>query len=171
MSKKRLINRLKWYYPMERFHTFVTVPALLLYLVFTHPIENLVFLIYGLVICMVILYQGQHYWKLKLKRLKGESFDNPKNIKFFITSKKYNQILLGSIPLFLLAQLAIQQWDLSNNNMLWWGILANAFGVLEYINYYHIQLSIDNQYDIDYVVRNKKLKRASLAKDLLEGKI
>ena len=30
---------------------------------------------------------------------------------------------------------------------------------------------VDNKYDIEYVVKNKKLKKASLAKDLIENMI
>jgi len=52
-----------------------------------------------------------------------------------------------------------------------WGILANVFAVLEHVNYYHVQLSIDNAYDVEYVKRNRKLKKASLAKDMKEQEI
>lgn len=171
MSKNRLITRLKWYFPMERFHAFVTFPIVIIYLLFSFPTHSIVFLIYGLLICIVILYQGQHYWKLKLKRLQGESFDNTENIKFFKTSKKINRILIGLIPLFFLLQLGLQNWNIGVNKMLFWGLLANFFAVLEHINYYHTQLMIDNEYDLKYLLRNKRLKKASLAKDLLDGKI
>lgn len=83
MSKTRLIKRLTWYYPLERFHAFVTFPALLIYLILSFPIKNVIFVSYGLIICVVILYQGQHYWKLKLKSLKGERLDRKKQLKFF----------------------------------------------------------------------------------------
>lgn len=169
MSKSKLINRLKWYYPMEKFHAFVTFPGLLLYLLLTNPGKDTIFISYGLLICIVILYQGQHYWKLKLKKLRGEIFDNDKNIKFFKSSKKFNRILIGLIPFFFIVQMEAHEWSFQNNSLLYWGITANIFPVLEYINYYHTQLMIDNLADVQYVLRNKKLKKASLAKDLLEG--
>jgi hypothetical protein len=46
---------------------------------------------------------------------------------------------------------------------------ANAFGILEHINYYHTQLMIDNTSDLSYLLRNRKFKKASLAKDLSEN--
>lgn len=171
MSRKRLIERLRWYYPMEKFHAFVTFPGLLIYSIFSLPIQSIIFLSYGLIICTAILYQGQHYWKLKLKRLKGEQYDNEGNIRFFLSSKKINRILIALIPVFFLIQLSLQNWSIWGNEMLFWGILANAFAVLEHINYYHTQLMIDNPQDLKYVIRNRKLKKASLAKDLVENKI
>jgi len=57
------------------------------------------------------------------------------------------------------------------NNLFLWRILANVIGVLEHINYYHKQLMVDNLSDVKYLLRNKKLKVASLKKDLDESKI
>lgn len=171
MTKQRLIDRLKWYYPLERLHTFVTFPGLLLYLVFTNQLEDIVFLAYGIIVCIVILYQGQHYWKLKLKRLEGEKFDNDKNIKFFKSSKKINLILIGLIPILLLIQLFLLDWNIRNHELFFWGVLANIFAILEHVNYYNIQLMIDNKYDFEYLIKHRKLKKASLAKDLIEHKI
>ena len=169
MTKTRLIKRLKWYYPLEKFHTFFTFPLLLFYLVFSHPIREIIFLSYGLIVCIVILYQGQLYWKLKLQRLKGKTINQEHFIAFFRKSKKINIVLLTFIPLVLLIQLALQEWKISS--MFLWGVLANAFAVSEHINYYQTQLMYDNTNDLKYIIRNKSLKRASLAKDLIENKI
>ncbi|MEQ8547164.1 MAG: hypothetical protein RIC03_04610 [Cyclobacteriaceae bacterium] len=171
MSKTRLIQRLKWYYPTERFHTYVTFPVLLLYLLFTNPISNMILLSYGLIICIVILYQGQLYWKLKLNRLTGKNVNQEKNIRFFSKSKRLNWLLISLMPLVFLSQLYIQSWNFEDNDMLRWGILANVFAILEHVNYYHIQLMIDNKYDVEYLLKNRRLKQASLAKDLVENRI
>ena len=171
MSRTRLIKRLQWYYPTEKFHTYVTVPALLLYVVFTNPLHDIIFIAYGLIVCTVILYQGQFYWKLKLDRLTGKSIQQEESIRFFNKSKRLNWILISLMPLFLLIQLYLQSWNISTSDMLYWGLLANIFAILEHINYYYIQLMIDNKYDIQYVLRNKRLKKASLAKDLEEHRI
>lgn len=168
MGKSKLIKRLSWYYPLEKFHAFVTFPALLVYVLFTYPFKETVFLVYGLLLCILILYQGQHYWKIKLKKLKGESFDNDKNIRFFQFFKKINHILIGLIPFVFIVQMEYFDWNF-NNKLLYYAIAANAFGILEHVNYYHTQLMIDNWADVKYVFRNKKLKQASLAKDLLDG--
>lgn len=171
MSKTRLIKRLKWYYPTEKFHTYVTAPGLLLYLFFINSFEKIIFLSYGLIVCIMILYQGQYYWKLKLKRLEGEDVEQDKNIWFFKKSKRLNWILILLMLPVLLIQLCMQSWSRWTNNMLAWGILANVFAILEHINYYYTQLMIDNKYDIEYLVKNRKLKKASLARDLNENRI
>ena len=51
-----------------------------------------------------------------------------------------------------------------------------AFGlarlaVAEHINYYHVQLMIDNAPDVRYFALNKRLKEASLAKELRQGQL
>ncbi len=171
MSKTRLIKRLKKYYPTERFHAFVTFPAILLYLLFTNPIRNMILLSYGLIVCIVILYQGQLYWKLKLNRLTGKNVNQEKNIRFFNKSKRLNWLLILLMPPVLLIQLYFQRWNFEYNDMLFWGILANVFAILEHVNYYYIQLMIDNKYDVEYLLKNKRLKKASLAKDLVENRI
>lgn len=171
MSKTRLIKRLKWYYPTERFHTYITFPVLLLYLLFTNPIRNMILLSYGLIVCIVILYQGQLYWKLKLDRLTGKQINQDENIRFFNKSKRLNWLLISCMLPVLLFQLYIQKWNFESNDMFYWGILANVFAILEHINYYYIQLMVDNKYDVQYVLKNKKLKKASLAKDLIENRI
>ena len=65
-----------------------------------------------------------------------------------------------------------------SNNLTWkefyliyLAVFANIFGILEHINYYNRQLMIDNKSDINYLLRNRKLKIASLAKDLKENKL
>ena len=171
MSRARLIKRLKWYYPTEKLHAYVTFPVLLLLILFTNPIRNVIFLTYGLIVCIVILYQGQLYWKLKLHRLTGKKINQEKRIRFFKKSKRLNWILILLMLPALFIQLYLQGWNLEQNNMLYWGLLANVFAILEHINYYYIQLMIDNKYDVKYLLKNKRLKKASLAKDLVDGKI
>lgn len=171
MSKKRLIKRLEWYYPLEKFHTYVTFPGYLLYLLFMNPIGNMILLSYGLIVCIIVLYQGQLYWKLKLNRLTGKQINQDTNILFFKKSRRLNWLLISFMLPVLVIQLYIQKWNFESNDMFYWGVLANVFAVLEHVNYYYIQLMVDNKYDIEYIMKNKKLKKSSLAKDLTENKI
>lgn len=48
-----------------------------------------------------------------------------------------------------------------------------VFSVLEYINYYHIQLSYDNFSDIKYFIKTRRLKQACIRKDFerLKGEV
>ncbi len=169
MSKSRLIKRLEWYYPTERFHAFGTFPGLLGYALYKLPLTNSILVGYGLLVCIYILYQGQHYWKLKLYRLKNIDFDQAANVLFFKHSKRINFILIVLMPLITIVQLYLASWQLSDSGFLW-GLLACTFGILEHINYYHIQLMIDNEYDWKYLLTNRRLKVASLAKDLQDEK-
>lgn len=171
MTKKDVIKRLKWYYPMERLHAFITFPLIGIYLLFTNSFLDILFILYGLVLCICILFQGQLYWKLKLDRLTEKAFDQNKNLMFFRKSKKRNLFMIGLIPLIFIIQLYFSNWEVKTENLMLWAIIVNVFGILEHINYYNRQLMIDNTSDLNYVIRNRKLKIASLAKDLLENKI
>jgi hypothetical protein len=169
MSKKELIKRLTWYYPMERMHAFITFPLISIYLIYTSSLSDIIFLVYGLVLCIFILFQGQHYWKLKLSKLTGKTFDQNKNLRFFRKSKKINLVMMGLIPIMFIIQLYLINWTVKTEKLMIWAIIANVFGIIEHINYYNRQLMIDNASDLNYVIRNRKLKIASLAKDLKEN--
>lgn len=169
MSKKELIKRLTWYYPMERMHAFITFPLISIYLIYTSSLSDIIFLVYGLVLCIFILFQGQHYWKLKLSKLTGKTFDQNKNLRFFRKSKIINLVMMGLIPIMFIIQLYLINWTVKTEKLMIWAIIANVFGILEHINYYNRQLMIDNASDLNYVIRNRKLKIASLAKDLKEN--
>ena len=171
MSKARLIQRLQWYYPTEKLHAYGTFPLILLYAIVTNPISEIVLLIYGMILCIIVLYQGQHYWKLKLWRLRGQKINQTQELQFFRKSKKVNVVLILLMPVIFLFQWYVNQANPEPTSMFYWGILANVVAMLEHINYYHIQLMIDNKYDLQYVTRNKRLKRSSLAKDLEEQQI
>jgi hypothetical protein len=132
---------------------------------------NMVLLSYGLIVCTVILYQGQYYWKLKLNRLRGEHVAQERSIRFFRKSKRLNWMLIFLMPPVFLIQLYMQGWAFRSNDMFVWGILANVFAVLEHINYFYIQLMVDNKHDVAYVIKNKRMKKSSLAKDLVENNI
>lgn len=169
MSKEKLIKRLRWYYPLEKFHAFFTFPLLTFYFVLNHPFLKSIWLIYGMLVSIFILFQGQKYWQLKLWRLEGKSFSQVRNLKFFKKLKHINLLFLMGMPIILAVQLLIVDWTMADVDILLWSFAANLFAVLEYINYYHKQLMVDNTSDVAYILRNKRLKTASLAKDLKEN--
>jgi len=170
MSKDKLIKRLSWYYPTERFNVFLFIGVIVFVLVKFSPIDT-IFLLYGLFLITFILLQGQHYWKLKLYRLTDRPFDQNKNLVLFRKAKTINNFLIGLIPLILFFQLYLSNWKFTNDNFIFWAFSANILGILEHINYYYRQLMIDNTSDFNYIKRNRKLKIASLKKDLDENKI
>lgn len=169
MGKDKLIKRLRWYYPLEKFHAFFTFPLLTIYFLMKYPFIKSIWFIYGMSVCIVVLYQGQKYWQLKLWRLEGKPFSQVKNLRFFKKAKRINFLLIAGMPLVLAVQLLIADWAVTDFDLLLWSLAANLFAVLEHVNYYHTQLMVDNTADVAYILRNKKFKTASLAKDLKEN--
>jgi len=170
MSKNRLIKRLSWYYPTELFNVFLFT-GILTWIVIEYPIADILLLIYGLALMIIILIQGQYYWKLKLAVLKGKIINQKAALKFFRVSKRVNSVLIAIIPIVFFIQFYLNNWTASFDSFMGWALFTNVFGILEYINYYHIQLMIDNNYDLNYLKTNKKLKVAALNKSLRENKI
>lgn len=171
MGKEKLIKRLSWYYPLEKIHAFITFPLLTLYFVLKNPIIQSIWFIYGMVLCIIILYQGQKYWQLKLWRLQNKPFSQKKNLNFFNNAQRINQLLILGIPVIFAIQYFIIDWSTVDFNVIFYSSVVNIFAILEYINYYHKQLMVDNTSDLQYIIRNKKLKTASLAKDLKKNRI
>lgn len=170
MTKNRLVRRLSWYYPAELFGLRFFA-GLLLYLAWRLGVGDNMLLLYGLLVMTFVVYQGQRYWRLKLWRLQGRAFDAARHLRFFTAAQQANQGLILLMPVVLAGQWFWAGGRFGPANHLGWALLANAFGVLEHVNYCHRQLMIDNAYDIAYLRRNRRLKTASLAKDLREGKL
>lgn len=158
MTKAKLIKRLQWYYPTERFNAWLFL-GVTVYVAIKYPLSYSFLLIYGLLLMTFILFQGQYYWKLKLWRLTNKHFDQTQNINLFRKCKKVNIILILLIPFFFILQWVIVKDKKIEDNLFLWGVLANIVGILEHINYYHRQLMIDNLSDIRYLIRNKRLNR------------
>ena len=95
MSKINLIKRLSWYYPMEKMHAFLTFPVIAIYFIYNQPFSNIIFLLYGLAICIFILFQGQLYWNLKLCRLQGKTIEQEK--KQFVRQTQEDIKRLGTL--------------------------------------------------------------------------
>jgi hypothetical protein len=81
-----------------------------------------------------ILFQGQHYWKLKLFQLTNKKFDEVKNLKLFRRAKQINMALIAIIPFVFGLQWLTSNRPIAESNLFLWGILANVIGVLEHIN-------------------------------------
>ena len=79
--------------------------------------------------------------------------------------------MIGLIPFVFMIQIYFDNWEIKMEGLMLWAFIANVFGILEHTNYYNRQLMIDNASDLDYLFRNRKLKIASLAKDLSENEI
>ncbi|SJZ73875.1 hypothetical protein SAMN04488128_1011411 [Chitinophaga eiseniae] len=167
MTKDRLIKRLTWYYPAE-LSGAITFSGCFLLVLIVFPFRDTLFLLYGLAVFSFVLWQGQYYWKLKLRGLKGTAIDQQKSLALFRNAKQINLVLIAFIPVVLLVQIRLSGGDIQ---LLGYAIAANVMGILEHVNYYIRQLMIDNEYDLRYLLRYKRLKIPSLVKDLRDGRI
>ncbi len=169
-TKQRLIKRLQWYYQVEGMNVVMFL-GILIFLNAQYGVLDLLFLSYGLLLVCFILFQGTYYWWVKLSVLKNSSVRQTKIIQRFRSFKKQNLYLIALIPIMLFVQWWVSGQKLGGDNFLFWAFFANVFAVFEHINYYKRQLMYDNIHDINYLLRHRKLKEASLFKDLREEKL
>jgi hypothetical protein len=117
-----------------------------------------------------ILGQGTYYWRLKWLALRGVSFDQTRALRRFARYRRLNVRLLWLIAFVALAQGLLTE-GFATRPPVGWAVLANGFALLEHLNYYQWQLMYDNRYDWAYLRRNRRLKGASLRKDLRDGRL
>lgn len=167
-TKRRLIDRLSWYGPMERLNAIAVLPLLGIGLASWFPSWSVLPVLYSVGLNVWLLWQGSAYWLIKLKILRGESVDQCVELKRFNRWKHQN--LLWFYPMLILAPIA---WYSTPPSVVevYWAFGLTLLAVAEHINYYHVQLMIDNASDVRYFALNKRLKEASLAKDLRQGRL
>jgi hypothetical protein len=151
---------------MEKFHAQFSFPFIVVAVILNNSFKDIMSLIFGLIVCIYILHQGQFYWKIKLNKLMDRTGNNPKYIGFFKQSQYINRILVVFIPIVFFVQFYFTDWSIKSKYVFYGTILANVFAILEYINYYHWQISIDNKADLTYLIKNKRFKKAHLFKDI-----
>ena len=166
--KERLIKRLQWYYPTERNFAYL-FSLVLIYLLSRYSAYDQLFLWYGLLVMVVVLFQGQYYWLLKLRKLEGVPFGETAPLALFRRCQRINWLLVALMPICLGWQVAMRAGRPIHTIDLGWALAANSFALLEHINYYYFQLMLDTKSDLAYVIRYQGLKRSSLYKDLKEG--
>jgi len=114
----------------------------------------------------ILLLQGTIYWHSKLKRLRVEntSMTPVRIVRQLKRFKKINIILVVvSMIMFVIdyvrfySSLPIEGLEIT--------AFIFIFAVLEFINYFYIQLSYDNISDIKYLLKTKKLKQSCIRKD------
>lgn len=155
---------------MEGFNTLFFF-GLSFYIMYKSESKNLLFITYGLWFMSFILLQGTLYWYLKLKSIKGEKINQAFYLTLFNRFKSVNVILGIAIPIVFFVHWYTSGKQLDWDWLLFWGWFTNFFALIEHYNYYHKQLMYDNPFDWRYIKQNRRLKIASLRKDLDEQKI
>lgn len=108
-----------------------------------------------------ILLQGSIYWFVKWKR--NTSVAPITLVQRLRGSKKWNLGMITVIPCAFVADCMI--WHPAFPLGLVIAGFIYVFAILEYINYFHIQLSYDNRSDINSLKQTKRFKQACLNKD------
>lgn len=118
------------------------------------------------VLLELFLLQGTIYWYTKWKRLRSEntSITPIKLVQRLYRLKTINLIFI-IIPIIAFIFDWIKWSDALPIGGLSISLFIYIFANLEYINYFHIQLSYDNRSDIQYLLKHKKLKVASMKRD------
>lgn len=116
-------------------------------------------LIYVVFILNFILLQGSAYWFIKWRRWKTKKRIAPSLSKFLNSFKKINLALLFVAPVIFIIHISQKPTDFITQLFLI--LFVYGFAIIEYINYYHIQLT-------NY--KNRRGKKSSIAKELYKAK-
>ncbi|WP_213519657.1 general stress protein [Paenibacillus montaniterrae] len=166
--RKRIEKRLSYLHSGELFAaiSFIFVacyasyvyPSLRLYALFSFWTS--------FILLELLLLQGSMYWHSKIKRLREEhTIATPIKIV-----RQLHRLKSLNLALIILSGLAFMfdliKWQSSTPTAsLVIAFFIYAFAVLEYINYFHIQLSYDSISDIKNLLQSRRLKQSSMNKD------
>ncbi|MBS4206552.1 general stress protein [Bacillus sp. FJAT-50079] len=148
---KELEKRLVYLFTGEFFSVIVFV---FLYMYSLHPNQHYS-IQYVFLILIFILLQGSFYWFIKWRRLKTKANVLPNLNKIYSNLKKMNLILIYIAPVIFLIHMiqgvygSFIQWSLT--------VFIYVFAIIEYVNYYHIQLT---------KYKKGRGKKSSIAKEL-----
>jgi hypothetical protein len=166
--KKTLEKRLAYLYSGELFSiiTFVPVSYLLNYAFPTLQLYSLYSFWVSFILLEFLLLQGTIYWYVKLKRLRNEN--NPitpiKVVRQLHCLKTVNMVMIMT-AMVVFAFDFIKWYPFLPLGGLTITFFIYIFAILEFINYFYIQLSYDNVSDIKNLLRSRKLKNSCINKD------
>ncbi|RHW34047.1 general stress protein [Lysinibacillus yapensis] len=166
--KSNLEKRFKYLYTGERFAIILFIPLSCL-INYTYPNLQLYSLLsFWISFCLLlfILIQGTYYWHSKWKRLITEKKSKTpiKTVRLLKKMKTINIVIIISSIILFIIDILVHYPNLPIKGLLINGFIF-IFAILEFINYFYIQLSYDNLSDIKYLIKTKKLKRSCLSKD------
>ncbi|MFD1415154.1 general stress protein [Oceanobacillus jeddahense] len=166
--KKVLEHRFKSLYEGERFAILLFIPIILINYGFPDlQLYSLPSFWVSFFLLEFILIQGAYYWHSKWKRLTTEnkSITPIKTIKYLKRLKTINIYIIALFILLFFIELYFYDSFPPSKALLLSGFLF-IFAVLEFVNYFYVQLAYFNSSDIRYLIKTKKLKRSSLNKEL-----
>ncbi len=161
MIKEKLLKRLRYLYLLEFFNTLF-LPFVFVINCYVRNEQVGINSIVVMTLNGFILLQGSYLW-LKVSR----HLRNNGSLSFIPTFKKLKLINIGLIigtGLLLWFYPFKGTWDKYGS------IIFFSLGILEYINYFHLQLIYDHKNDLKYLIKYQKIKKAKLKEFLVSSK-
>ena len=118
--------------------------------------------LYAFVLLELILLQGSFYWFLKWKQVRRKDYSRLSDctLRLYVFFKRLNLFFIALGLLFMIYQFWVTPIHI------YWFIFLYAFAIIEYINYYHVRLSYMSVGEIKELIRQKRLRRSKLAREL-----
>jgi len=114
-----------------------------------------------------LLVQGACYWHLKHCALSQSSKLPDFFGRLFSVFRASNLLLFALVALAFGGEVHAAGWSVQ----LAWPLGIFVFAMIEHINYYHYQLMYDTTSAVQFLVRNRRLRRAALGIDLKRATI
>jgi hypothetical protein len=154
---------LDWPFPLsmdvELFNALVVFPALFVSLWTSNRDVGLASLAATFMVCLLLIV-GSVFSLVKYRDLKSGTQKIGQYEDAFRALRKV-------IPFFLLGTalvILVRSWVAGTGETLF-NIGLFVLAVLEYINYFHVQLMYDTPYDIRFLLRQKKLKQGLIPRE------
>jgi hypothetical protein len=159
--KNQLKKRMVYLWTFELFNAVIVFPGV--YLSISRNVRLGWFSLVALGVVCAILVIGAIFWFLKWRALSGsQRLYQPSTRRFFRACKSGFALVLP--VLFIL--LAVRACGHVPFAELFVGGLLSIMALLEYINYYVVQLSYDNRADLRYLLTVRRLKKAVMVREL-----
>jgi hypothetical protein len=162
LFREQVHRRLRFLRRLE-FINIVLLPGVLVFVCWDSG-ESWAVRLPALTVVALLLLQGAFYWQAKCRALASGLSSLPiAQALIFEFLKLSDQALLAVLVVYIGVMIAVRSSDPGD---LAWGIVLTVFSVLEFVNYFHWQLTHDQASDIRYLFRWRRLRESPLASDL-----
>lgn len=157
MTKQRLTDRFRYLWTWELLNALVVFPGFIYIIGRTLPVGFATILATVTVCCLLIV--GSVFAFLKYRDLKQGTLLVRRTRGGFCVLKRAIPVLLAAV--FVIGSIhtvatGARDWPLA--------LVLYVLAVLEYINYFHIQLMYDSPREIGHLRQHKRLKRGLIAR-------
>jgi membrane protease YdiL (CAAX protease family) len=160
--RKNLVGRFRILYLLELLNAVIVFPGLVLLM--SRNVHIGVFTILAAAFVSFLLFVGAGFSFLKYRDLQNGTQNLSRHAQFFHWLRRFIPVVL--LAGFLVFFIQFQSVDVSTQIPdLLLGLLLYALAILEYINYFHVQLMYDNRHDLAYLFTMRKLKRGLIARE------